>query len=75
MLAVEVRWEGRGVHQAGPTRLTLLLDRARTPITGRIGDGRRERGFSGWLELMAAVDALRTGSAEPADPTPDEEDR
>ena len=63
------------MHHPDPARLTLVLDLARTPITGRIGDGSRERGFSGWLELMAAVDALRTGSAEPAGPTPDEEDR
>ena len=63
------------MHHARPTQLTLVLDVARTPITGRIGDGRRERGFSGWLELMAAVDALREAAAELVDPTSEEEDR
>jgi hypothetical protein len=50
-------------------RLVLELERAGDPITGRL---RRVRGpavpFTGWLELISAVEAARE---DPPDPPPD----
>lgn len=44
-----------------PSRLALEVRFDAEPIEGRVldGDGRVERPFSGWLGLMAAIDALR----------------
>jgi hypothetical protein len=53
---------GRMSTEATPRRLSIELQRDSEPITGRIADpaGRSER-FSGWLELIAALERARTG--------------
>jgi hypothetical protein len=43
-----------------PTRLGLEVDFDAEPIEGRLLDaGRPDRPFSGWLGLMAAIEAAR----------------
>ena len=46
-----------------PRRLAVELRLDAEPIEGRVcdgeGDDRRDRRFSGWLGLMAAIDAAR----------------
>ena len=43
--------------------LRLELERTGEPITGRLGDEDGESvSFTGWLELMAAVEAARAGA-------------
>lgn len=50
-----------------PTRLGLEVRFDEQPIHGRLfavdGDGRLDRAFSGWLGLMAAIEAARRGAA------------
>jgi hypothetical protein len=44
---------------SGPIRLELHLDSYDDRIEGRVGDGHGEFvQFSGWLELMAAIEKL-----------------
>jgi hypothetical protein len=44
---------------SGPVRLELELDSHEGHIEGRIGDGYGQPlPFTGWLELMAALEAL-----------------
>lgn len=51
-----------------PRRLGLEVQFDAEPIRGRLydseADGRLERSFSGWLGLLAAIEAAR-GAAEP----------
>ena len=48
-----------------PTRLALEVRFDAEPIRGRLyaadGAGRMDRPFSGWLGLMAAIEAVRAG--------------
>jgi hypothetical protein len=57
-----------------PRRLELEVRFETEPIQGRLYDqdenGRLERPFSGWLGLMAAIEAARVG-----EPTPEQEER
>ena len=52
-------------------RLALEVRFDAQPIEGRLYDsaatGRLDRTFSGWLGLMAALDAARAGGQEPRD--------
>jgi hypothetical protein len=53
-----------------PRRLALEVRFDAEPIEGRVyEDGRLDRAFSGWLGLMAAIDAARHAHA----PRPSEE--
>jgi hypothetical protein len=53
-----------------PTRLGLEVRFDTEPIQGRVyedeHDGRLDRSFSGWLGLLAAIEAARAG-ATPAE--------
>jgi hypothetical protein len=49
-----------------PRRLALEVRFDAEPIEGRVyEDGRVDRPFSGWLGLMAAIDAARHAHAPP----------
>jgi hypothetical protein len=49
---------------AAPTRATLGLDTATEAPTGALTDGHGQaRRFSGWIELAAAIEDWRTGTA------------
>ena len=52
-----------------PRRLALEVRFDADPISGRVyDDGRVDRPFSGWLGLMAAIDAARNAHlATPSD--------
>jgi hypothetical protein len=58
------------MHAAGePRRLGLEVRFDAEPIRGRLydsdGRGRLDRPFSGWLGLMAAIEAARVEGARP----------
>ena len=57
-----------GMSAAGePRRLALEVRFDAQPIRGRLydrDDGRVDRPFSGWLGLMAAIDAARLGGTQ-----------
>jgi hypothetical protein len=51
------------------TRITLELERGSEPIAGQLASpGGPERRFSGYMELIAALDALRTVARAAAAP-------
>jgi hypothetical protein len=56
-----------------PRRLALEVRLDAQPIEGRLYDrdaaGRVDRRFSGWLGLMAAIDAVRDDGREPPEIT------
>ena len=51
------------------SRLALEVRFGAEPIEGRVSDdaGALDRPFSGWLGLMAAIDAARPADANPPD--------
>ena len=67
VVGVPSRGHPRSMSAAGePRRLALEVRFDAEPINGRLydrDDGRVERSFSGWLGLMAAIEAARR--AEP----------
>ena len=62
VVAHAVDGDHRAMRAAGePTRLALEVRFDAEPIEGRVyeDDGRLDRTFSGWLGLMAAIEAAR----------------
>jgi hypothetical protein len=59
-----------------PRRLALEVQFDAQPIQGRLydhdADGRLDRPFSGWLGLMAALEAARTADPRRTDATKEE---
>lgn len=62
--------EGQAVEEAlpalvtseGPLRIVLELDRGGDPIRGQAtGDDTSGSSFVGWVELVAAIEAMRAG--------------
>jgi hypothetical protein len=58
--------EDRAVTVASPRRVVVVLEPAPGPICGSVEgpDGVR-RGFAGWLELCALLEAARATSGDP----------
>lgn len=58
------REEGSLQHSAGGVVLRLQLEPG-DPLTGSVAvDGQPDKRFCGWIELMAAVNALRRAAEE-----------